>query len=223
MPASNYIYPSAKIRALEPKILDQTDIERMVDAPDFDNAFKVLNDTDYADNLLEVEPFEFRKALTNDFKQLYDLLGKITPDKRLFQLLFLERDLVNLKLLFKAKHFEQNVDDLVEEDTVYPISHFKKYIFEQKDIGLDKGLKNLISEAEKQIFEDTRPDQIDAILTREYFKLIQNIANKLRNAFIKKLIKIKINNANIITFLRAKKLNLAKNQLLEKLIKGGTI
>jgi vacuolar-type H+-ATPase subunit C/Vma6 len=48
MKGTNYIYASAKLRALEKLILDGTDIERMVDAPDLPSAFKVLHDTDYA-------------------------------------------------------------------------------------------------------------------------------------------------------------------------------
>ena len=77
MKATNYIYASAKIRALEPKILDETDIERMVDAPDLPSAFKVLNDTDYADNLLDLRPVDYRIALSRDFQQLFDFFQKV--------------------------------------------------------------------------------------------------------------------------------------------------
>jgi V/A-type H+-transporting ATPase subunit C len=100
MKGTNYIYASAKIRALEPHVLDETDIERMIDAPDLNSAFKVLNDTDYADNLLGLESTDYREALSKDFKQLHDFLQKITPGQTLFELILLERDFINIKLLF---------------------------------------------------------------------------------------------------------------------------
>lgn len=218
MPNSGYNYASSKIRALEPSILDQTDIERMVDAPDFQTAFKVLNDTDYADNLLEVEPIEYRKALSDDYRQLYELLKDITPDPKLFRLIFLERDLVNIKLLFKAKYFDASVDEFLRDSTIYPVEAIKEFILNQKDIGLDREIKNLITEAQKQIGENSRPDVIDYILTKEYFALIQKIAQQINSPLINDLVKIQINNANVLTWIRSKRLNLDKNKLAEKLI-----
>ena len=223
MPTAGYNYASSKIRALEPAILDQIDIERMVDAPDFQTAFKVLNDTDYADNLLEVEPIEYRKALSDDYRQLYELLKDITPDSRLFRLIFLERDLVNIKLLFKAKYFDVPVDEFLQENTIYPTENLKEFILNQKDIGLDQKIKNLITDAKKQIGEKNRPDVIDYILSKEYFALIQKIAKQINSPLINDLVKIQINNANILTWIRSKRLNLDKNKLAEKLMPNGGI
>jgi len=223
MPQASYHYASAKIRALEPAILDQTDIERMVDAPDFATAFKVLNDTDYADNLLEVEPIEYRKALSDDYRQLYELLKDITPDPKLFKLIFLERDLVNIKLLFKAKYHEVNVDEFLRENTIYPVQALKEFILDKKETGLEPEIKNLIIETEKQLAENNQPDLIDSTLTKEYFSLIQKITKKINRPLITDLIKIQINNANVLTWLRSKRLNLDKNKLAERLISGSDI
>ncbi len=221
---SNYAYTSGKIRALETKILNQTDIERMVDAPDFATAFKVLNDTDYADNLLEVEPINYRDALRDDYQQLYNLLKKITPDPRLFKLIFLERDLVNIKFLFKAKYLGVNVDNLLKKESViYPPNYLKEFIFNRKDLGLDQETKDLIIEAESLLTESRQPDFIDLILTKGYFALSQKLAKKIGNQLIISLVKIQINNANLLTWLRAKRLNLDKAKIAEKFIPGGDL
>jgi len=219
----NYVYASAKIRALEPAILDKTDIERMVDASDFFASFKVLNDTDYADNLLEVEPENYRLALERDFSQLHDLLEDIIPDPNLFKLIFLEHDLVNLKLLFKAKYFSQEVDNLLRENTIYRANRLKEFVFNQKDTGLDDEIKNLINEAKKEIGEDTRPDFIDSVLTKKYFALKLSLAAKIKNKLIIDLVKTEIDNANLTIWLRAKRLDLNKEKLTERLIESGNI
>ena len=54
--------------------MNPTDIERMIDAENPNAAFKVFNDTDYADNLLDVEATGFKKALDDDLNQAKDLL-----------------------------------------------------------------------------------------------------------------------------------------------------
>ncbi|MAF13406.1 MAG: hypothetical protein CMI53_00730 [Parcubacteria group bacterium] len=223
MPQAGYNYASAKIRALEPAILDVTDMERMADAPDFATAFKVLNDTDYADNLLDVDALEYRQALKDDYRQLYDLLKDITPNNDLFKLIFIERDIVNIKLLFKAKFFEVEVDAMLRDNTIYQSSHLKEFIFDKKDSGLDQDIKDLINNVEKIIDESSRPDFIDSIITKEYFRLIKKIAKKINNQLVDQLIISQINNANILTWLRAKRLGLAKERLAEKLVTGGNI
>ena len=191
MKGTNYIYASAKIRALENKILDETDIERMVDAPDFFSAFKVLNDTDYGDNLLDLDPLDYRKAISADFEQMHDLLQKITPKENLFELMLLERDFINLKLFFKEKHFKIDVAEYIRENTIYAKNHLKDfvcethihepailqaYVREQKGQVLDQEIKDVIYRTARKITEKTRPDEIDAILTQEYFDLKQNLA-----------------------------------------------
>lgn len=92
MNKDDYIFISAKIRSLEPKILDNIDIERMINEPDLFSAFKVLNDTNYCDNLLDAEPTQFRQVLSDDLYQLFDFLQKYVPDQNLFKLILLSRD-----------------------------------------------------------------------------------------------------------------------------------
>lgn len=236
MKGTNYIYASAKLRALEPKILDETDVERMVDAPDFASAFKVLNDTDYADNLLDVEPADYRLMLREDFEQMHDLLQKITPKENLFELILLDRDFINLKLLFKAKIFDVDVEPYIRENVIYPSGHLKDFIYEihihdpavikayigeQKGQVLDQDIKDVIYRVGKKMTDKIRPDEIDALLTQEYFDLKQELAKDIGSRFIKNYVKMEIDTANLLIWVRAKRLNLTKEQLKAKLISGG--
>lgn len=220
---TDYTYASSKIRALEPAILDATDIERMIDAGDFESAFRVLNDTDYADNLLDIEPVNYRDALDADYIQLYDLLKNITPDNDLFKLMFAERDFVNIRQLFKAKHFELEIDDQLKTPTVYNPARLKSYISESRDLGLDEDIKKVIAEIKKQLNDDARPDQIDSVITQKYFGYLTELAKKINNEFISKLIKIQIDNANMKVWLRARRLGLDKEKMTSKLIRDGNI
>ncbi len=220
---SNYAYASGKIRALEPMILNATDIERMVDAPDFNTAFKVLDDTDYADNLLAVEPLNYRDALRDDYSQLHQLLKKLIPDQKVFNILYLDRDFLNIKLLLKAKFFNLETGSLPSHDTIYPPEKLKEFIFNNKDLGLDPEILQIITNSINQIKKRTEPHFIDTLLTQKYFALIQQIAKKIGNRFIADLIKIQVDNANLLSWLRAKRLKLKKNQVSELFIAGGNI
>ncbi|MFH1392515.1 MAG: V-type ATPase subunit [bacterium] len=97
-------YATGLIRVLEKRILDQTDFERMQGAKTAADAFRVLNDTDYADNLLNLKPEEFEKALERDNKDLRKLFFKIINNRLLLDFLFLKQDYLKLKFYLKSKH-----------------------------------------------------------------------------------------------------------------------
>lgn len=220
---SNYAYPSAKLRVLENKLLNEIDIERMADAPDLASAFKVLNDTDYADNLLEVEPAEYRKALHEDFHQEFSLLKSITPSETLFRLLYINRDFANLKALFKAKYHGISVDGLLNEDSLFPVSLVQKYILEGKDEGIDSEFKKIIVEAIESLDKNNKPYTIDLLMAKLYFAEALRLAKKTHSQLIVNLVKTQIDNANILTWLRAKRLQHLNINIEKKLIPGGTI
>jgi len=225
MLAANYAYASGKLKTLEPTILDNTDIERMVDAPDFKSAFKVLNDTDYADNLLEIADLDYRDALRDDFDQLYRLLKNIIPDKNVFAFLYSERDFLIIRYLIKIKYLNQleKLDDLSIQNSINNIESLKAYILEKKDNGLDPEIKKIIDLAEQEAKQNPQPAEIDTNITKHYFKFQIRLAEKIKNKFISKLLKIQIDQANLLTYLRSKRLNLTKEMLINRLFDGGNI
>lgn len=219
----DYIYASGKIKALEPKLLSTTDIERMVDAPDIDAAFKVLNDTDYSDNLLEVTPINYRQALSDDYLQLYNLLKDLIPDKNLFKLIFIDRDIINIKLLFKQKYFDIDVTDHLKENCVYSPSDLKSYILEGGISDLDDDAKNLVNSIKAELAEEETPARISAVITKQYFVLLKKLARKVGNGLVDNFVTSQIDTANLKILLRAKRLNLESKIFINQLIADGNI
>ena len=98
---NNYAYISGLIKYREKKLLNPTDIERMVNAKNGEEAFRVFNDTDYADNLLDVSALEYQQALDDDLKQIKELFSKYL-ELALLKFLFLN---ARLFLFYKKIHF----------------------------------------------------------------------------------------------------------------------
>jgi V/A-type H+/Na+-transporting ATPase subunit C len=234
----DYIYISSKIRALEPLILDKNDIDRMINARCLATAFQVLNDTDYGNNLLGVEPENFQDALVDDLQQLHDFLQKSTPDQELFKLMMLPRDFVNLKFLFKSKFFNVDVDQYIKDNAAYQPHRQKDMVFEshiispdemrayiqdQKGQTLDQDIKDVIRDVLKKADKKTKPDELDSMLTKHFFALSLKIAEKLKNEFILNYYKMSIDAANLLIMIRSRRLQLSKERLQAKLIPGGQI
>ena len=223
MLASSYLYASGKIRALEPKVLDRTDIERMVDAPDFTTAFKVLNDTDYANNLLDIQPHNYRDALRADLTNVFELLSIIIPDPCLLKVLFIKRDYLNIKLLLKQKFFGVELSSSLVGDTLYPLPPIQDMIMEGKTTSAPAEMRASLSRILKQLGSEPSPSQIDTITTRMYFEHAGQLAKKINNRFLTKLLEVQINGLNILNLIRGKRLGLDGSELEKHLVPGGSI
>lgn len=223
MRSSNYAFATGKIRYLETKLLNLTDIERMIGAPSAEKAFKALYDTDYADNLSDVPVQEFEKAIREDLKQTKDLLIEIIPDKDFLKLLLLEYDFFNLKVIFKEKLFQKDLSHLLHNLGFFTTDDLKKIVFENKREEKSREIEEVINQANSIFNEKSEPYKIEFFFDKKYFLLLESLAKKLKNKFIINFVKLKINLINLRIFLRLKKIGLTVDFLKEVLIEGGEI
>lgn len=103
-----YEYITGLIRVLEKRLPDKTDVDRMIQAKTAKDAFDVLNDTDYGDNLLNKKPEDYNQALDDDLSQLKKLLADSVGKTRLFYFLFADFDFLNIKTILKQKFLKLN-------------------------------------------------------------------------------------------------------------------
>lgn len=223
MKSTNYNFATGKIRYLETKLPDKTDIERMVDAPDLNSCLKALYDTDYADNLLEVEPADFEKAVFDDLEQAKDLLYQIVPDKEFIKFLLLDFDFHNLKVLFKEKLFGKDTSYLLSSLAYFKASDLKKYLAGDKKILIDLEIKEIIDQASQKLTNKVIPYKIEPFFDKQYFILLTKITKRLKNKFLTNFVTRQIDLTNFRIFLRIKNLDKDINFLQEFLIDGGNI
>lgn len=243
MNSQNYAFASGKIRYLETKLPDETDLERMIGAPDLETAFKAFYDTDYADNLLETRPDEFEKVIFSDLKQNKELLFKIIPDNDFIKFLLLEYDFHNLKIIFKERLFKKDLDYLLLPLGFFEPADLKKIIlsgekipsrmdlsprltnlgFKTESEKIDKEIQEIIDEAKAILDEKTELHKIEFFFDRKYFWFFKKIAEKLKNKFLIGFVNLRINLTNLRIFLRLKNLGKDVEFLKEALIDFGNL
>jgi V/A-type H+/Na+-transporting ATPase subunit C len=220
---SDYAFATGLIRALEPSLPDDTDLERMIDAPDAARAFEVLNDTDYADNLLDVEPADYYSALQADWSQLRDLLEMIVPNKKLVTLLYLKEDFNNLKIILKDKFQGKDLAESQVTDSG-SVSHEAWASFWQEGAGdLAECWIESLNEVLSELSENPVPQDIDRAADKVYLARIVQLSDSLSDRFLKVLVQVEIDVTNAKAMLRAKNLDRDENFLSAQLIAGGSI
>ncbi len=144
-----YLFFVSWLRAKEKKLADRIDIDRMIAAPNNEEAFRVLNDTDYApylsgknnsdiEEIIEEEKFDFRRNLE-----------KMGMEKEMIEFLFLKEEFSKISKEIKENILKGNSEE-------------KKFSQGKKE---NREIIKKIKENSPEKAED-----IDRILLDEYFQ-----------------------------------------------------
>lgn len=204
-----YLFPTGAIREIEKKLFDANDTERMIDAPDINQAFKIFNELSYADELLDMEsPQQYREILAHDLKQVRDFLLSISPDPKVMELILAADDFHNLKIIFKAKYAGVEEATFTSPAGTLEVEKLKEIILRQNtNITLPDYYHSLVKEALLELEKKHQPREIDSYFDKKYFNFILKKAEELKDNFLINLIKEQIGIANIKIILRSRLLN----------------
>lgn len=106
----SYVFFTYWSRAKEKHIADEIDFNRMINASSFNDAFKVLQDTDYAPYALNKKPEDYKETLKEEKEELKKTLQRMGLEKEVLALLDLEQ-----KDVLKAKIKDSKVKAFLKE------------------------------------------------------------------------------------------------------------
>ncbi|MFH1508810.1 MAG: V-type ATPase subunit [bacterium] len=221
-----YLFATGRLRSLEAKVLSPTDIDRMVDAKDAEEALKVFNDLSLADERVDMkDATSFEAAVMHDLGQLKDEIAGLTPDNVLLEWLFLAEDAHNVKLLLKLAKGE-----LVEEKYLGSFSNLAllpleklKILLDGKNEEVSEVYRNFITEVLENKAKAEEAIQIDMMVDKAYTKALGAMSKIIRKDFVKKITEYRINAANIKTSIRLKLMDKPVGVLNEAFNEGGNL
>lgn len=211
----DFAYSVALIRTLETLFLSENEVERMMLAKDGKDSFRVLNEFDYSDNKAGIEnPSDFQQVLDEGLLDIKEILEKVTPDKRILNILLFQYDFHNIKTMLKAKLSEKSfeeIESLLSKMGIISIEALKTFIFEDTNtaFGLEEQEEEYLKKKIKKIyplFEKNGNDPliIDLYLDQKLMKMVYNIAADSKNEFLIQYVQKLIDINNIRLFFRMK-------------------
>lgn len=186
---SRYAYAVGRIRVLETRLLNKSNIDRMLGAKSAEDAFKVLNDMDYASHSTDISHVaDFQKVLNYGLREVKDFLDKLAPDPDVMQLLWLRFDIHNIKTLIKGK-LKNLPEETVEDSMMHfgSISHqlLKCYINDKTHAEAVPSMIKQIIDSALELFEKNQNIQeVDFYLDNQFFVLVKDIVKKSKDEFI---------------------------------------
>lgn len=215
-----YISLSASLRAKETKLLNAEKAERMIDAPSFEDACKILSECGYGD-MSGLNAGEINSAIQEHRKELFDSLELEVPDPELISVFRAKYDCHNAKTVLKAE--ATGADPLPVMSPCGSISP-EQFVYEYSE-GLFSELPGKIGEvlenAKSVLSRTANPQLADFVLDKAYYAEIKETAEKLESSFLKGYAEILIDSANLRTAVRTVRMNKDREFLKTALISGG--
>lgn len=221
---TQYAYSVSRIRAIERKLLDKGKLDRMVEAKTPEEALKVLQEADYGKSGSDsVNIFDYENLLRDENKKVYSLIKEIAPEPEIFDLFLISNDYHNIKVLLKSEFSQKSNDNLLVDSGSIPQGRLKTMLRDRDFTNMPVIMKNAIEECIEAYNKTSDPQVIDIILDKASYKQMKDTSQKSGSKFIRDLVTLFIDLANIKTFLRVKALNKTWDFLQKVLIPEGSI
>lgn len=221
----DYAYSTARIRAVEIRLLDESKLNRLLNMTDIQDAVKLLLESGYGTDHTEME----KKAAENieglfdeELKKTYDLLLEILPSPEPVYLFMRRYDYLNAKLILKAEFLGVNISERLSRMGTIEPKKLLGYITDRNFGELPDMLKEAVTESIEAFSQTRDPQIIDLILDKASYQNMLQDAVQYGDPFLTELVKKLIDIANIRIIVRSGLIGLPEDFVKKALIDGGS-
>lgn len=226
MPGTNtkYAYAVGRIRVLETRLLDKTKLDRMVEAPTVQDSLKVLGETDYSGAIAAMSSaHDYETILRDETSRIFALIRKISPEPHLTDVLSLQFDIHNLKILLKAHFLEEAGNPYLLPAGTIPPEKLQAMVEEEDFRDLPEEMQQTVKQIMEEFAVTRDPQIIDLYLDKVHYEIMISTAQKSRSRFLEGLFVRQIDLLNVKTFLRVKRMGRDRSFLRKALLPHGKI
>lgn len=224
MRESDYAFAVGRTWVIETRLLDSGKFDRMLDAKDAEEVFRILGETEYAQAFATIKnPADFEAALDFERHRVFRLIRNLLEDgEDVGELYFLRFDVHNLKVLFKARMTGQGADGLVKEGVFGPKRIAEAVSGESGDGGLPEFMSEWIAAA-RGILDRGDLQLVDLTLDGAFFRYAAHYAWERSWGALTRYWVANIDLTNIITMFRCRRLSTGLDYLRKALIEDGEL
>lgn len=217
-----YLYLSAMLRAREPKLLNRDRAERMLDAPSFEEAAKLLTDCGYED-MSQFNAKEIDAALNAHRAAIFAELERMAADKGIVDVFKMKYDYHNAKAVIKGEAMGIDASYLLSASGRMKADELVAAYNEDRWNAFPETLGRAINEAKTTLAHTANPQLADFVLDKAYFSEMNAAAESAGSSFLAGYVRVLIDSANLKSAVRTLRMGKDVDFLSEVLIPGGNV
>ena len=219
---TDYLTLSARLHALENKLLTRERMERMIEGKDHAEAAKVLTECGYGE-LSELSVSGLESLLAAAQSALFRELGSAVPDPNLIDVFRIKYDYHNAKVLVKSEAVGAKPEALLTGGGRYDPEALLED-FRKDDLrSCTETFARAVARAKESLAVSEDPQQCDFILDRACYEELSAAAKATGSAFTQGYVRLLIDAINLRTAVRAARLGKGSDFLAHILLPGGNV
>lgn len=219
---TDYLTISARVRAMENRLVTRERMERMVEARSDDEAVKVLAECGY-EELPALTNRGLDELLSAARAALYRELGGAVPDKRLVELFQMKYDYHNAKALVKGAAVGVDADRLLMEGGRWSAAQVKEAFQRDSLREFTAPFRRAVVQARETLNGGNDPQLADFVLDRAYFAEMAETARAVGSPFLEGYVRLLIDAANLRSAVRCARMGKGSDFLSQVLLPGGNV
>ena len=214
---TDYLSISARIRAMENRLLTRERMDRMIDARDTSEAMKVLGECGYG------EGASLDAVLAQARADTFRDMEAAAPDHRLVEIFRLKYDYHNAKAILKAQAMGVPAERLLLPGGRYDGKELLEG-WQREDLrGCSETFRKAMDRAKAALAESRDPQQADVILDRACYEEMARLARELESDFLMGYVRLSVDVANLRTAVRVHRMGKEGDFLRQVLLPGGNV
>lgn len=223
MPVS-YGYASGSVHVLEGRLMGRERIERILAAADGQEAIKVLQEAGYGRGEEISGVADYERWLQRRSDEVHEYVGRYSPEPAATDCFLLRIDYTNLKILYKARHLEQDAAEILRGGGLLAVETVADAVREQDYRRLSGPMQAALKALDQRSAAgNVDPRLIDTTLDRAMFAQIEGRVGKAKSKAVKAYFRDLADLTNLRTALRARSMGMTREELAEQLVTGGEV
>ena len=225
--STEYMYISARVRAIEATMPGREMIGRMIEAQNTESAAAVALESGILNSVDEAkDPDRLDEVLSRRLKDALDVVESDEGGRRVTPIIRLAYDCANIKAALRCIPHGIDFSDLLFDVGSLPMQRYREMAESGDFSSLSKNLAQAAQKAKTDYATTCDPLKIDLPLDRACFADMLSAAENTGDGFTVDFVKTKIDMTNVMMLLRIAgmgKNGLTEGLLSEALIDGGHI
>ena len=218
----DYLYLSARIHAMENKLLTRERMERMLSARSAEEAAKVLSECGYGD-FPSLTPAAIEGVLDAARLALFADLRRAAPDPAIVDVFCIKYDYHNAKVLLKAEATGQSPDRLLLDAGRYPAGRLKEDYVQGDLSRYSPAFAQAVAQARELLASSGDPQAADLLLDRAYYAEMLSAAQAAGSPFLEGYVRLSIDSVNLRSVVRSARMGKGPDFLRRVLLPEGNV
>lgn len=220
MDYSIFAHSIARIKAMENRLLGRAKLDSLIDAKDFSDSVKMLQDTLYGEYMA---PDSYENGLKSALEDVYQHMYDIIPVHEVIDVLAVRYDGHNIKSILKGKFSGFDTSSMLINIGTIPIERLKQMLLEENNSNIPETVVKTVQKAVSTFNQSGDPQDIDLIVDKGIFEYAMEIARDSKYDYLLEFVKFNIDITNLKTFIRIKAQERSIEFLDKVFIGGGTL